>query len=125
MLISSSEIELPHVWQKPAFDDLLECLRKLRVEQPVWGLKASRDEILKKQNEAFAAHNRREIISFLSAIIKSSLGWIDGDDQREEIWEEASKRMSERCGRAGTYPGWLPLDVSNIPRTGEMLGVFR
>ena len=104
MLTTSSEIELPHLWQKPASDSLFDCLGKLRVEQPVWGLKVSRDEILKEQSEAFTAHNRRETISFLSAIIKSSLEWIDGDDEREEIWNEASKRLSERCGRTGAYP---------------------
>ena len=103
MLPPTSEIVLPHLWQKPAFDGLLRCLRKLRVEQPVWGAKVSRDEILKEQSEIFAAHDRREIVSFLSSIIKSSLVWIDGDDEREEIWNEASKRMSERCGRTGTY----------------------
>lgn len=117
MLNTSSGIVLPHLWQKPAFDDLLECLRKLRVEQPVWSLKVSRDEILKQQNEAFAAHDRREIVSFLSMIIKSNLGWIDGDEEREEIWDEASKRLSERCGRAGTYPVLAPMDVRNLHHT--------
>lgn len=106
MLTTSSEVVLPHLWQKPAFDELVGCLRELRVEQPVWGAKVSRDEILKEQSEAFAAHNRREIVSFLSSIIKSSLAWIDVDDEREMIWDEASKRMSERCGRTGTYPAW-------------------
>jgi hypothetical protein len=29
------------------------------------------------------------------------LAWLGDDDEREVIWEEASKRMSERCGRTG------------------------
>lgn len=61
----------------------------------------SRAKILKEQQQAATAHDRREIISFLSSIIKSSLVWLDTNDEREVIWEEASKRMSERCGRTG------------------------
>jgi hypothetical protein len=41
------------------------------------------------------------VVSFLSTVIKSSLAWLGSDDEREVIWEEASKRMSERCGRTG------------------------
>ncbi|KAK3341370.1 putative methyltransferase-domain-containing protein [Lasiosphaeria hispida] len=90
--------ELPQLWQKPAFEHLLTCLKHLHLEPPIWGLKVSRDDILRKQQQQRDATDRREIISFLSCIIKSTLGWID-DEQREQVWEEASKRLSERCGR--------------------------
>jgi hypothetical protein len=79
---------------------LLECLKKLHVEPRVWNLNVSRADILKEQDAT--AHDRRETVSFLSTIIKSSLAWLDSDDEREVIWEEASKRLSERCGRTGT-----------------------
>ncbi len=96
------EDELPHLWQKPAYDVLVACLQDLRVQPRVWNAHVSRAEILKQQQAAAtAAHDRREILSFLSTIIKSSLAWLDTDDEREVIWEEASKRMSERCGRTG------------------------
>ncbi|KAJ4297036.1 hypothetical protein N0V88_003952 [Collariella sp. IMI 366227] len=91
--------ELPHLWQKPAYEVLLQRLEKLRVEPRVWGLQVSRADILKEQT--ITSHDRREIISFLSTIISSSLAWLNTDDEREVIWEEASKRMSERCGRTG------------------------
>jgi hypothetical protein len=99
-LLPPPENELPHLWQKPAYEVLLECLKKLHVEPRVWNLNVSRADILKEQDAT--AHDRRETVSFLSTIIKSSLAWLDSDDERDVIWEEASKRLSERCGRTGT-----------------------
>lgn len=95
--------ELPHLWQRPAYTTLLDVLQRLRQEPRIWGLKESREEILKAQaaSMAEAAFNRQEIISFLSSIIKSGLPWLDNDEQREDIWEEASRRLAERCGRTG------------------------
>jgi hypothetical protein len=86
-------------WQKPAYGEILACLEKLRVDPPVWNLKISRAEILREQDTTL--QHRREIASYLSSIISSNLAWLDDDDQREEIWTVASKRLSERCGRAG------------------------
>ena len=91
--------ELPHLWQKPAYDVLFASLRRLHVEPRVWTAHVSRADVLKEQ--AATAHARREVVSFLSTVIKSSLAWLGSDDEREVIWEEASKRMSERCGRTG------------------------
>ena len=87
------------MWQKPAFQELLSCLQQLRVEPPVWNLKISRAEILREQDTT--VQHRREIASYLSSVISSNLGWIEDEDQREQLWTEASKRLSERCGRAG------------------------
>lgn len=98
-LLPQPEDELPHLWQKPVYADLVTCLEKLRVEPKVWSVKVPRAQVLAEQ--ATTAHDRREIVSFLSTIIKSSLAWLDNDNERELIWEEASKRMSERCGRTG------------------------
>lgn len=49
----------------------------------------------------------REIAAYLSTIIKSPLSWLE-DEDREAIWDEASRRFSERCGRSGTShaPVW-------------------
>jgi len=92
--------ELPHLWQKPSCQSLLSCLQTLRVEPPVWGIQTSRAEILEEQ-EKQQANTPREIVTFLSSIIKSSLIWIDDDGEKEQVWEEASRRLAERCGRTG------------------------
>ena len=99
LLASLEDDELPHLWQKPAYDVLLASLKKLHVEPRVWNAQVPRADILKEQ--AASAHDRREIVSFLSTVIKSSLAWLGSDDEREVVWDEASKRMSERCGRTG------------------------
>lgn len=94
--------DLPQVWQKPTFAALLEALQHLRIEPPMWNIKASRTEIIEKQEST--AHYRREVAAYLSSIIKSGLAWIEDEEDRDAIWEEASKRFSERCGRSGRRP---------------------
>ncbi|KAK4147758.1 S-adenosylmethionine-dependent methyltransferase [Dichotomopilus funicola] len=133
MLLPVAEDEFPHLWQRPSYEVLLARLQKLRVEPRVWGLRDSRAEILKDQ--AATAHDKREIISFLSTIISSSLGWLGDDDEREVIWEEASKRMSERCGRTAMgeitrcWPfssrdyGAFDLTIREPPLVGDSLGL--
>lgn len=94
-----SPFDLPQIWQKPAPADLLEALKTLRVDPPVWNLKISRAEILREQDTT--VQHRREIAGYLTTIIKSPLAWIDDEEDREAVWSEASKRFSERCGRSG------------------------
>ncbi|KAK4105731.1 hypothetical protein N658DRAFT_417009 [Parathielavia hyrcaniae] len=125
--------ELPHLWQKPAYGVLLTCLQKLRVEPRVWSLDVSCTDILREQDAT--AHDRRETVSFLSAIIKSTLAWLDSDDEREVIWEEASKCLAERCGRTAMgemtrrWPfendgyGAFSLAIREPPLTGDSLGL--
>ncbi|KAH8883893.1 hypothetical protein GQ53DRAFT_752732 [Thozetella sp. PMI_491] len=125
--------QLVQLWQKPAFQELLECLNKLRQEPPVWNLNATRSEILEEQEST--AHSRREINLYLSNIIKSGLAWIENEDDREEIWTEASKRMSERCGRTAmgeitrrwpfAGPGYTHFDLTlrEPPLTGDSPGL--
>ncbi|KAK4166299.1 putative methyltransferase-domain-containing protein [Cladorrhinum sp. PSN259] len=135
LFATPGEEELPHLWQKPTYDVLLDALQKLRVEPPVWGLKVSSAEILKQQAASASARQRREIIMFLASIIKSSLGWLETDEDREVIWEEASKRTSERCGRTAMgeiirrWPfesdeyGSFSLTIREPPLTGDSLGL--
>ncbi|KAB5549937.1 putative methyltransferase-domain-containing protein [Coniochaeta sp. 2T2.1] len=125
--------EFPHLWQKPAFAELLGCLEKLQFKPPVWGVKVSRGDTLREQNAD--AKDRHEISRFLSSIISSNLTWIDNDDQREELWTVASRRLAERCGR--TAMGELTrafqfqqedgtvfdITIREPPITGESLGL--
>lgn len=39
------------------------------------------------------------IPSYLTRIISSPLGWICSDEEKEQLWEAASQRLSERSGR--------------------------
>lgn len=96
-----SALDLPQVWQKPAFAALLKALQDLQVDPPVWNLKTSRTEILKEQHTS--SQHPREIAAYLGTIVGSELVWIEDEEDREVIWEEASRRLSERCGRSGRW----------------------
>ena len=115
--MSISAHDLPQPRQKPAFEDLLEALNKLHVDPPVWNLKISRAEIQHEQDTT--VNHRREIAGYLSNIIKSDLLWIEDEDQREELWNEASRRLSERCGRAGECLNTVCLTVLTLEQRWE------
>jgi hypothetical protein len=88
--------ELPHLWQKPSYTELLTCLEGLRVQLCVWNPRKQR-----QTSKTAPTYDRREVISFLSSLISSPLAWLSSDEEREVIWDQASKRMAERCGRTG------------------------
>ncbi|KAI1267496.1 putative methyltransferase-domain-containing protein [Xylariaceae sp. FL1019] len=121
----------PQVWEKPKFEDLIACLEELHLKPPIWNLTASKPTT-QESNES-SARTRRETTSYLSSIISSELSWIDHDDQKERLWDEASRCLSERCGRAGmgeinriwpfeTRGRPFQLIVREPPITGDSLG---
>jgi hypothetical protein len=130
--MSSSPDELPQLWLRPSSGEILGALQTLQVSPPVWNFKRRRSDILRDQDAA--ASVRRGATMYLSSIIKSDLAWIGDDDTRDEIWTEASKRMSERCGRAamGEITRRWPFEVEGTPSfelvireppiTGDCLG---
>jgi hypothetical protein len=85
-----------YLWTKPPHRDLLDCLDNLRLEPPIWNAKSSHAaRVVEDQVDS------REVVSYLSTIIKSRLGWIQDENQRDQIWALASRRLAERCGRTG------------------------
>lgn len=94
-----SVADLPQVYTKPSCVELLDSLKKLHAELPIWSPATPREEIVEEYRNS--AQSRREVAAYLSSIIKSNLEWIQDEDERELIWTEASRRLSERCGRAG------------------------
>ncbi|KAI0976661.1 putative methyltransferase-domain-containing protein [Xylaria arbuscula] len=94
-----SPLDFPQVWQRPSFEDLLACLKQLHIEPPAWGAGASKKTL--QETKEKIARDRREVTSYLANIVSNSLEWLHDDDQREAIWDEASRCLSQRCGRAG------------------------
>ncbi|KAI1761788.1 putative methyltransferase-domain-containing protein [Hypoxylon sp. FL1150] len=125
--------DFPQVWQKPSTEELLASLKRLQVELPIWSPGTPRKVI--QESYQNAARFRREVVEYLSSIIRSNLGWIQDDDEREALWEEASRRLSERCGRAGMGEitrRWpfesqastpFELIIREPPITGDCLGL--
>ncbi|RKU48282.1 hypothetical protein DL546_007214 [Coniochaeta pulveracea] len=130
--------DFPKPWQKPDYETLRDCLDQLRVKPRIWNPKVSRSDIQRElaREEEATAYQQREAVSWLSSIVSSSLGWIADADQQEEIWNEASKRMAERCGRTamGEITRSWPFDsekdgqafeltIREPPITGDSLGL--
>ncbi|KAI0839081.1 S-adenosylmethionine-dependent methyltransferase-like protein [Hypoxylon sp. FL0890] len=131
--MSISIADLPQVWQKPTAKELLASLQRLKVDPPIWSHSTSRKIVLETYQNA--AHFRREVAAYLSSIIKSNLGWIQDEDEKEALWDEASRRLAERCGRAGMGEitrRWpletqasspFELIIREPPITGDCLGL--
>lgn len=92
-------LDLPQLWQRPSYAAIVETLKSLELSPPIWNHKRSRSDILEQQ-ESLASQRKGDVTRYLSTIIKSQLAWIEDDDEKEAIWTQASKRMTERCGRA-------------------------
>ncbi|KAF7562993.1 hypothetical protein G7046_g1166 [Stylonectria norvegica] len=90
--------DFPQMWERPSFAQLGDVLKSLELNPPIWNHKRSRSDILEHQ-ESLASQRKGEVTRYLATIIKSPLAWIDDDDEKEVIWTQASKRMTERCGR--------------------------
>ena len=83
---------LPNLRSEPSFDQLLQGLKDLQIQPQAW------DDSDNSQNE-----DSKAVSSYLTSIVSSDLSWLTdvGDSQRDVIWELASKRLAERCGRSG------------------------
>ncbi|KAI1811772.1 putative methyltransferase-domain-containing protein [Poronia punctata] len=130
-IVRASPRDFPQVWERPSFEDLLACLKHLHAEPPIWFSLASKKTEAEKQE--ITAQYRREVVAYLSSIVGSGLGWIKDDDEKEIIWDEASRCLSQRCGRAAMGEitrGWpfenrehpFELIVREPPIIGDSLG---
>ncbi|KAI0199782.1 putative methyltransferase-domain-containing protein [Astrocystis sublimbata] len=124
--------DFPQPWQRPPFEDLLVCLKELHIEPRAW-TPAPKDKAAVHENRENTARYRRAAISYLSSVVSNALRWLEDDEQREVIWDEASRCLSQRCGRAGmgeltrTWPFQdrevpFELQVREPPITGDSLG---
>lgn len=90
--------DLPQTWERPGYEALVAALQSLELRPPIWNHRRKRADIVAEQ-ESMASQRRAEAARYLSSIIRSPLAWLDDDGEREEVWELASRRMTERCGR--------------------------
>lgn len=90
--------DYPQMWQRPSFVELEQILKSLELAPPIWGHKRRNSDILAQQ-QSLATQRKAEITRYLTSITRSSLAWIDDDDQKEALWTQASRRLAERCGR--------------------------
>jgi hypothetical protein len=99
--MSHDAIDLPQIWQKPPFETLLASLKGLEQKPRTWSAHKSDEHDHPAVAEDARVHDRVRLARYLSSVIKSRLDWITDEDQKDMIWTEASRRISERSGRAG------------------------
>lgn len=109
-----SPLDFPQVYEKPSYEALLTSLNSLHLQPPVWNHHQKRADILAEQ-ESLATQRKAEATRYISSIVSSQLSWIQDDDQKEILWNLASKRMSERCGRTamGEITRQWPFEATN------------
>jgi hypothetical protein len=85
--------DLPTMIEEPSYDDLLEVMAKMKVKPSSWTSRAA--------NKPDTEQEAKRLARYLTSVISNDLKWLEHDAQRERIWEIASKRLAERCGRTG------------------------
>ena len=88
--IQGSVHDLPQLYTRPSFANLLRTLEQLKIKPAAWG-----------DPETASQYDEANLPRYLTGIVASSLAWIKEEDAREQIWEAASCRLSERSGRSG------------------------
>ncbi|KAH9863665.1 hypothetical protein J1614_009597 [Plenodomus biglobosus] len=129
-------LDLPQLYTKPAAHTLLETLTLLATVPPSWEKRDAQSQS-GQGNDAAARQihvNPEGITRYLTSIVSSSLRWIDDEDAKEEIYNQASARLSERSGRSAmgsmsrtfripTSTDSFELSIHEPAMTGDELGL--
>ncbi|CAD6441745.1 a0a3f2a0-8641-4b26-b5aa-05ada50d916a [Sclerotinia trifoliorum] len=131
---SIHSLDLPQLYKRPSFLELLQVLELLKLPPPSWNSKSRKPQ---EPNDA------QGISCYLTKIIGSGLDWLSIGVSEEE-WEQrcelihelASKRLAERCGRSAMpemvrtwviptseHPTDLTIELCEPPLTGDSLGL--
>jgi predicted nicotinamide N-methyase len=91
-------LDLPQLYTKPSAPILLSTLADLSVQPLSWEKPrsgASAPEPVQRRRKI----NNEGVPQYLTKIVSSPLAWIEDDADKEQVWEAASQRLSERSGR--------------------------
>lgn len=134
-MLQPLSMDLPKLLDRPSFEVLREALEGLAIKPTSWS---------NETTESSEPEDIKEVNNYLLSIISSGLRWLEVDadgndsatDAKEVLWDLASKRMAERCGRTAmpemtrtwVIPGSknhpeLKFHVREPPLTGDNLGL--
>jgi predicted nicotinamide N-methyase len=135
-------LDLPQLYTKPSADTLLQTLALLTSAPPSWergtaesGSNTPGHIARDYEDESQSLHiNPTGVTRYLTSIVSNSLRWIEDDEAKEEIWNQASCRLSERSGRAAmgalsrkfripSSTGSFELDIHEPALTGDDIGL--
>lgn len=108
-LTMCSVLDLPQLHQKPSTKNLLDTLSLLTLEPSSWDITPALTTAASTPRSISGANTpakrpkvRSEgVPQYLTRIISSPLAWISDDEEKEQVWDAASSRLSERSGRTG------------------------
>ncbi|KAF2707286.1 VPS28-domain-containing protein [Pleomassaria siparia CBS 279.74] len=98
-------LDLPQLYTKPSAEAILETLVLLTSAPPSWESNDAKNQegsqyTQQAQVQRRAVHiNPEGVTQYLTGIVSNDLRWIEDDEAKEKIWDQASARLSERSGR--------------------------
>lgn len=104
-------LDLPRLREEPSFETLVQSLEGLTVNPSTW---------TDSDMDIDAPRNDVATSRYLTSVLKSPLDWfqdgegLDVDEQREKLWDLASQRLAERCGRSGEILGSRGCREANV-----------
>lgn len=134
-------LDLPQLYTKPSAEALLETLALLTSAPPSWEYQSddtttARSDLDNHERAitGVAKVDPEGVTRYLTSIVSNSLRWIHDEEVKEEIWSQASHRLSERSGRTAmgdlnrcfsipTKNGSFELSIHEPALTGDDLGL--
>ena len=99
-------LDLPQLYTRPPAETILETLELLTLTPQSWDVERDANTKLEHPEHSKQNAGRRNVqvnpegvTRYLTGIVSNPLKWIHDDDVKEEIWNQASSRLSERSGR--------------------------
>ena len=92
-------LDLPQLYTRPSAPILLSTLADLSVQPLSWEKDSQAGNGSSETQRRKRKINNEGVPQYLTKIISSPLVWIEDDAEKEQIWEAASQRLSERSGR--------------------------
>jgi hypothetical protein len=87
-------LDFPRLLDEPSYGELVDLLSALEIKPSSWT----------EQNSA-TVEDTAGVSRYLTSVLSNPFDWLDKSDpegeKKEVLWDMASKRISERCGRSG------------------------
>ncbi|VVT49751.1 uncharacterized protein SAPINGB_P002425 [Magnusiomyces paraingens] len=94
-----SPLDLPQLYSRPSAEELFKILGQFSRASQQTNFSGPTPADEDDGTEGLCAAPGTGFFDWLTGLVASPLQWIDDSNLREEIWDQASTLMAERCGR--------------------------